>query len=405
MRAEIRLVIEKQEALGLDVLVHGEPERNDMVEYFGEQLWGFAFTEFGWVQSYGSRCVKPPIIFGDICRHEPMTVEWTRYAQSLTRKPMKGMLTGPVTILQWSFVRDDRPRAEVALQIALEEGVAVLPRGGGTSQCGQTVGHALVIDHSKHLNQVVAFDRDSRTVCVQPGMVLDRLNAWLKPHGLWYPVDVSTSAQATLGGMAGNNSCGSRSIHYGNMVHNVRAIDAVLADGSEFEFGAVPADLGELDAPRGYLELVRKIRAIAAREAEEIERRFPMTFVEYAEGVPVDVGGVRVTPHEVCHPSAAPPYALRLECGGKVLAFSGDTKWVDSLLPAARDADLFIAECFGFDEQVGHHMTWRDIERNLERLAAKRVLLTHMNAEMLANRERVRDRRVLLAADGMQIDI
>ena len=165
--------------------------------------------------------------------------------------------------------------AQIALQIALDEGVAVLPRGGGTSQCGQTVGHALVIDHSKHLNQVVAFDRDAHTVCVQPGMVLDRLNAWLKPHGLWYPVDVSTSAQATLGGMAGNNSCGSRSIHYGNMVHNVRAIDAVLADGSEFEFGAVPADLGKLDAPRGYLELVRKIRAIAAREAEEIEQRFP----------------------------------------------------------------------------------------------------------------------------------
>jgi len=165
--------------------------------------------------------------------------------------------------------------AQIALQIALEEGVAVLPRGGGTSQCGQTVGHALVIDHSKHLNQVVAFDRDARTVCVQPGMVLDRLNAWLKPHGLWYPVDVSTSAQATLGGMAGNNSCGSRSIHYGNMVHNVRAIDAVLADGAEFEFGAVPADLGKFDAPRGYLDLVRKIRAIAAREAGEIEHRFP----------------------------------------------------------------------------------------------------------------------------------
>ncbi|MEK7875823.1 MAG: FAD-binding and (Fe-S)-binding domain-containing protein, partial [Pseudomonadota bacterium] len=165
--------------------------------------------------------------------------------------------------------------AQIALQIALEEGVAVLPRGGGTSQCGQTVGHALVIDHSKHLNQVIAFDRDARTVCVQPGMVLDRLNAWLKPHGLWYPVDVSTSAQATLGGMAGNNSCGSRSIHYGNMVHNVRAIDAVLADGSEFEFGAVPADLGKFGAPRGYLELVRKVRAIAAREAEEIEHRFP----------------------------------------------------------------------------------------------------------------------------------
>ncbi len=165
--------------------------------------------------------------------------------------------------------------AQIALQVALEERVAVLPRGGGTSQCGQTVGHALVIDHSKYLNQIVAFDRDARTVCVQPGVVLDQLNAWLKPHGLWYPVDVSTSAQATLGGMAGNNSCGSRSIRYGNMVHNVRAIDAVLADGAEFEFGAVPADLGKFDAPRGYLELVKKIRAIAVREAGEIEHRFP----------------------------------------------------------------------------------------------------------------------------------
>ncbi len=165
--------------------------------------------------------------------------------------------------------------AQIALQIAMEEGVPVLPRGGGTSQCGQTVGAALVIDNSKYLNQVVAFDRGARTVCVQPGLVLDHLNAWLKPRGLWYPVDVSTSAQATLGGMAGNNSCGSRSIRYGNMVHNVRAIDAVLADGSEFVFGDVPADLRNFSAPQGYLELVRKIRVITAREAGEIERRYP----------------------------------------------------------------------------------------------------------------------------------
>ncbi|MEO8442716.1 MAG: FAD-binding oxidoreductase, partial [Betaproteobacteria bacterium] len=114
--------------------------------------------------------------------------------------------------------------AQIALQIAREEGVAVLPRGSGTSQCGQTVGAALIIDDSKHLNQILSFDREAATVAVQPGVVLDQLNAWLKPHGLWYPVDVSTSAQATLGGMAGNNSCGSRSIRYGNMVHNVRAI-------------------------------------------------------------------------------------------------------------------------------------------------------------------------------------
>eukprot|EP01038_Epipyxis_sp_PR26KG_P000015 gene15-19_t len=106
------------EALGLDVLVHGEAERNDMVEYFGEQLDGFAFTANGWVQSYGSRCVKPPIIYGDVARPAPMTVAWTQYAQSLTAKPMKGMLTGPITILQWSFVRDDQPRATTADQIA-----------------------------------------------------------------------------------------------------------------------------------------------------------------------------------------------------------------------------------------------------------------------------------------------
>jgi 5-methyltetrahydropteroyltriglutamate--homocysteine methyltransferase len=119
MRAEIEQAVREQEALDIDVLVHGEAERNDMVEYFGEQLWGYAFTEHGWVQSYGSRCVKPPILYGDVFRPEPMTVETTRYAQSLTDRPMKGMLTGPVTMLQWSFVRDDQPRETTALQLAL----------------------------------------------------------------------------------------------------------------------------------------------------------------------------------------------------------------------------------------------------------------------------------------------
>jgi len=119
MKQEIAHAVKIQEQLGLDMLVHGEAERNDMVEYFGEQLEGFTFTQHGWVQSYGSRCVKPPIIFGDVSRPRPMTVEWARYAQSLTDKPMKGMLTGPVTILQWSFVRDDQPRSETCLQIAL----------------------------------------------------------------------------------------------------------------------------------------------------------------------------------------------------------------------------------------------------------------------------------------------
>ena len=108
-----------QEEIGLDILVHGEPERNDMVEYFGEQLEGFVFSQNGWVQSYGSRCVKPPIIFGDVARPRAMTLEWIQYAQSLTSKVMKGMLTGPVTILNWSFVRDDLSRAQVCEQIAL----------------------------------------------------------------------------------------------------------------------------------------------------------------------------------------------------------------------------------------------------------------------------------------------
>ncbi|GAA0411295.1 5-methyltetrahydropteroyltriglutamate--homocysteine S-methyltransferase [Cocleimonas flava] len=119
MQEEIKRCIREQEELGLDVLVHGEAERNDMVEYFGEQLTGYAFSQFGWVQSYGSRCVKPPIIYGDISRPTAMTVEWSRYAQSLTEKPMKGMLTGPVTILNWSFVRDDQTRADTCLQLAL----------------------------------------------------------------------------------------------------------------------------------------------------------------------------------------------------------------------------------------------------------------------------------------------
>ena len=119
MKTEIELSVREQESLGLDVLVHGEAERNDMVEYFGEQLDGYAFSQFGWVQSYGSRCVKPPILFGDISRPQAMTVEWIKYAQSLTGKPMKGMLTGPVTILNWSFVRDDQPRAVSCYQLAL----------------------------------------------------------------------------------------------------------------------------------------------------------------------------------------------------------------------------------------------------------------------------------------------
>ena len=132
MKKEIEYVVRRQEELDLDVLVHGEAERNDMVEYFGELLDGFAFTKFGWVQSYGSRCVKPPVIYGDVARPEPMTVRWSQYAQSLTNKVMKGMLTGPVTILQWSFVRNDIPRSTVCKQIgvALSDEVLDLEAAG-----------------------------------------------------------------------------------------------------------------------------------------------------------------------------------------------------------------------------------------------------------------------------------
>ncbi|WP_138989518.1 5-methyltetrahydropteroyltriglutamate--homocysteine S-methyltransferase [Larkinella sp. C7] len=132
IRVETEKAIRWQEEIGLDVLVHGEFERNDMVEYFGELLGGFAFSQNGWVQSYGSRCVKPPIIYGDVHRPEPMTVRWAEYAQSLTQKPVKGMLTGPVTILQWSFVRDDQPRRDTCMQIAfaIRDEVVDLERAG-----------------------------------------------------------------------------------------------------------------------------------------------------------------------------------------------------------------------------------------------------------------------------------
>jgi len=159
--------------------------------------------------------------------------------------------------------------ALAALQIAAEQGVPILPRGAGTSQCGQTVGAALVIDNSKHLNQLVSLDVAEKRAVVQPGMVLDHLNAQLKQHGLWYPVDVSTSAQATLGGMAGNNSCGSRSIAYGNMVHRVAGIDAWLPSGERGYFGRAQDMNG---AVRIFAE---KAAALWQREKDEIAARFP----------------------------------------------------------------------------------------------------------------------------------
>jgi len=158
-----------------------------------------------------------------------------------------------------------------ALQIAADEGIPVLPRGGGTSQVGQTVGTALVMDTSKYFNRIGELNPETGSIQVEPGLVLDQLNRWLKPHGLFYPVDVSTGNRATLGGMAGNNSCGARSLRYGNMVHNVNAIDALLADGSEAHFAGLKHAI-EAGAPA---ELVRCLSALGQREADEIERRFP----------------------------------------------------------------------------------------------------------------------------------
>src|SRR5262245_21934748 len=156
-----------------------------------------------------------------------------------------------------------------ALDIARELKVPVLPRGGGTSQCGQTTGAALVIDNSKHFNRVLSIDAAARTAVVEPGLVLDRLNAQLKPHGLWFPVDVSTSAQATLGGMAGNNSCGSRSIAYGNMVHNVAGASAWLSDGQLLDFGPVSGLTGRA------AEIGAFVRGLAQQLHGEIEARWP----------------------------------------------------------------------------------------------------------------------------------
>ena len=146
-----------------------------------------------------------------------------------------------------------------AMEIAAEEGIPLLPRGGGTSQCGQTVGEALVVDVSKHLNHVIDFDAEVGTATVEPGIALDQLNRFLNPHGYMFTVDVSTSSRATIGGMTGNNSCGARSIRYGTMRDNVRAIDAIMTDGSEFRFGELPNDLGDNSLPPGYRDLAQTL--------------------------------------------------------------------------------------------------------------------------------------------------
>ncbi|MGY2937448.1 FAD/FMN-containing dehydrogenase [Bradyrhizobium sp. GM6.1] len=162
-----------------------------------------------------------------------------------------------------------------ALAIARDEGLKVTPRGGGTSQCGQTVNDGLVVDLSKHLNRILSLDVEGRTCVVEPGIVLDDLNRQLKKHGLWFPVDVSTASRATIGGMAGNNSCGGRSLRYGTMRDNTLSMEAALADGTLSRFGEVSHDLSDLDANDSAQALFRDMLDLGAREANEIAARFP----------------------------------------------------------------------------------------------------------------------------------
>jgi FAD/FMN-containing dehydrogenase/Fe-S oxidoreductase len=162
-----------------------------------------------------------------------------------------------------------------ALAIAKDAGRIVTPRGGGTSQCGQTVNEGIVVDFSKHLNRVLSLDVENRACVVEPGIVLDDLNRQLKKHGLWFPVDVSTASRATIGGMAGNNSCGGRSLRYGTMRDNTRAMDAALADGTRLHFGEVPRDLARVNSPESGLALFRDVLDLGEREAAEIAEKFP----------------------------------------------------------------------------------------------------------------------------------
>lgn len=169
----------------------------------------------------------------------------------------------------------DANDVNAVIDIARDEGMPVLPRGGGTSQCGQTIGEAIVVDASKHMNKVLDFDKYARTARVEPGLVLDHLNAFLKPHGLWFPVDVSTSSRATIGGMTGNNSCGSRSIRYGTMRDNVLAVDAILADGTAMHFGEVSDNRAMADLATHQQDLVTNLLGLGRDHQELIKEKFP----------------------------------------------------------------------------------------------------------------------------------
>jgi FAD/FMN-containing dehydrogenase/Fe-S oxidoreductase len=274
-----------------------------------------------------STAMRPPAEAAELARQLARETE----GEVLFDAASRGRYATDASIYQVTPVGVFVPRTAqdvaLAIDIARDQRVPLLPRGGGSSQCGQTTGAALVVDTSKHLRKVLGFDKDALTVDVEPGLVLDDLNAWLKPHGLWYPVDVSTSAQATLGGMAGNNSCGSRSIAYGNMVHNVAGIDAWLADGRLLSFGPV-AGLAAQER-----EIADFVRGLADQQRTEIEARWPKVMRR--------VGGYNL---DIFHPQSERPYTAdgsvnlaHLLVGAEgTLAFTRSLKLHLSRLPRAK---------------------------------------------------------------------
>src|SRR5438270_1918994 len=230
------------------------------------------YSTFGLMNapSFPVRLVKPGAAESSLAARLRKEVE----GEVMFDAPSRGRYSTDASIYQVEPLGVVVPRTEEAarsaLAIAFEAGVPVLARGAGSSQCGQSVGAALLIDHSNFLNRILEVDAQASSAVVQPGVVLDALNALLRPQELWFPVDVSTSAQATLGGMAGNNSCGSRSIAYGNMVHNVLAIEAVTAAGERWRFGPMnEPSSGE------YAAFIGKLKGLYEREKAEIEARFP----------------------------------------------------------------------------------------------------------------------------------
>jgi len=227
-----------------------------------------------------------------------------------------------------------------ALAIARNDGWVVTPRGGGTSQCGQTINDGLVIDVSRHLNRILSLDTENGTCVVEPGIVLDDLNRQLRKHGLWFPVDVSTASRATIGGMAGNNSCGGRSLRYGTMRDNTRSMDAVLADGTMLHFGEVPRDLAQADVPDAGRSLFRDMLDLGAREADEIAERFPK--------VQRRVGGYNL---DCLVPRNAPNNIAHLLVGSEgTLAFT--TKVELKLWPVIRNKVLGVCHFGNFHEAM-----------------------------------------------------